>query len=189
MSVIRVEVEPPVAWVVLNRPGEGNPIDDALAEALREAWDDLAQDVRVRAIGIAATGPAFSVGVAAGSRVRTDRFGPKSCACSVPVLVALDGDVASGAFQLLGEADVIVSAPDVHLTVSLDPDAHLDVIDLQSRLPGAEVRRLALLGSIEHLTAQRAAQLGLIDELVPRSDLDRRSRELLAALAASRRRA
>ena len=108
-----------------------------MAEALRDAWDALAQDVRVRAIGIAATGPAFSVGVAAGSRVRTDRFGPKSCACSVPVLVALDGDVASGAFQLLGEADVIVSAPDVHLTVSLDPDAHLDVIDLQSRLPGA----------------------------------------------------
>jgi enoyl-CoA hydratase len=181
-SPLLLEIEPPVAWIILNRPDEGNPICDSLVDALRETWVRLSQDLPVRAMGLRASGPAFSVGVRPGSPPRK-AFGPKTCGCNLPVLVELAGDIASGAFQLLGEADVVVAELDVLLTVPIEMGARADVQALYPRLPEAQIRRLALLGPYEPLTARRAAQLGLIDELVPSVELRRRSNSLLAVLA------
>src|SRR5439155_5362887 len=110
MAVLRIEMQPPVAWVVLDRPDEGNPIDGELVEMLADAWSVLNRDAAVRAIGVAASGPVFSVGTARDSSPARRDFGPKSCGCTTPVLVELAGDVGSGAFQLLGEADVVLAA-------------------------------------------------------------------------------
>src|SRR5205823_4655000 len=102
---------------------------------------------------------------------------------TTPVLVELAGDVGSGAFQLLGEADVVLAATDVHLTAPVDPAARVDVSDFRPRLAEQQIRRLAMLGPFEPLSAARAAELGAIDELVPASELRRRSEQLLHELA------
>jgi enoyl-CoA hydratase/carnithine racemase len=183
---LRVEIQPPVAWVTLDRPDEGNPISDSLADALRETWDQLSHDVTVRAIGIGASGPAFSVGIASGSRPTDRPFGPKSCGCTLPILVELAGDVGSGAFQLIGEADVVLAAQDVQLTVPLDMAARADVLGLRPRLSESHIRRLALLGPFEPMTAQAAVRFGLIDELLPAAELHPRSMARLIDLAANR---
>jgi enoyl-CoA hydratase/carnithine racemase len=184
-SPLRVEIEPPVAWITLDRPDEGNPISDSVVDALCEAWDRLSHDDSVRAIGIGASGPAFSVGFLPGSPPIDRPFGPKSCGCTLPILVELGGDIASGAFQLIGEADVVLAAQDVVLTVPLDMAARADVLGLRPRLPESQIRRLALLGPVEPLTARLALRLGLIDELLPASSLHRRSMTKLVGLAGS----
>lgn len=188
MPALRVEIAPPIAWVVLDRPDEGNPVDAQLMDALCASWESLGADEAVRAIGVRARGPVFSSGVADGC-LPTDRpFGPKSCRCDLPVLVELAGDIASGAFQLLAEADEVLASADIRLTAPMSPDARLDVMHLRPRLAEPQIRRLALLGPFEPLTASRACELGLIDELVPAADLHVRSVDALRALARRERR-
>jgi hypothetical protein len=100
-----------------------------------------------------------------------------------PILVELSGDISSGAFQLLGEADAVISTPGVTLATMSDLAGMTDTLHLGPRLSDPEMARLALLGSSRPMTADRAAQLGLIDELVPFSNLRRRSTERLRQLA------
>jgi enoyl-CoA hydratase len=182
---VRVEISPPVAWVILDRPEEGNPISESLADALRETWVSLSRDGTLRAIGIGASGPSFSIGTRKGAAPIEGSFGPRSCGCELPVLVELAGDIASGAFQLLGEATFVLAIPDVVLTTPLDMATRIEVRGLRPRISESQIRRLALLGPFEPLTAIRAAQLGLIDELVAPWDMRRRSIAILTALAAS----
>jgi enoyl-CoA hydratase/carnithine racemase len=99
------------------------------------------------------------------------------------VPLELQGDVAAGAFELLGQADMILSAPDVLLTVPADPGGRLDVQYLRPKLPEPELRRLALLGAAAPMTADQAAELGLIDTIVPRQDLRQASNDALELLA------
>jgi enoyl-CoA hydratase/carnithine racemase len=172
-----------VAWLVLNRPDQGNPIDEELVDELAATWTELARDTTVKAIGLGATGPAFSVGAPLGAAHAERAFGPKSCGCYLPVLVELAGDIGSAAFPLLGEADVVVAAPDIRLTMSLDERRRADALHLRPRLPEAEIRRLALMGGFEPLSAQRAAELGAIDTLVARADLHRHAAVRLRAMA------
>jgi enoyl-CoA hydratase/carnithine racemase len=183
MPALRVEIAPPVAWVVLDRPDDGNPIDDPLIEALCAIWETLDADRRVRAVGLRANGPVFSSGIAHGRLPAGRRFGPKSCNCDLPVLVELAGDIASGAFQLLGEADEVLASTDVCLTAHMNPWARLDVMHLRPRLTEPQLRRLALLGPFEPLTALRAHELGVIDEVFDAPELHVRSVEALCALA------
>jgi enoyl-CoA hydratase/carnithine racemase len=171
VRVLRVELEPPVAWDMLDRPDGGNPIDDELIHALVEVWNALARDAKVSAIGSAALGPVFSIGVPTDHPPIGGDFGPKSCGCELPVLIELAGDISAGAFQLLGEADVVLAAPDVRFNAPMNPVQRLDVLDLRPRLAEPQPRRPALLGPFEPLGADGAAQLGLIDELVPAADL------------------
>jgi enoyl-CoA hydratase len=183
MAALRVEIAPPIAWIVLDRPDEGNPIDARLIDGLCATWDSLDADEQVRAIGLRANGPVFSSGLANGHLPVAPRFGPKSCNCDLPVLVELAGDIASGAFQLLGEADEVLASTDVRLTAPMNPRARLDVMHLRPRLTEPQLRRLALLGPFEPLTAFRAHELGLIDQLFDGPQLRVRSVAALRALA------
>jgi enoyl-CoA hydratase len=182
-TAVRVERTPPVAWVVLDRSDLGNPVDGDLAAALRDAWSALASDPDLRAIGIVSSGLAFSVGRRPGDEQVVEPFGPKTCGCLLPVVVALAGDVGAAAFPLIGEADVVLASPDVRFTMPLDRTHDDDVLHLQTRLPHPELTRLALVGVVVPLTAMRASQLGLVDELVEAPKLRARAVELLARLA------
>ena len=152
---VRVEIRPPLAWVLLDRAEDGNPVDEALVKALEAAWAQLASDERVSAVGVGASGPAFSVGALPGAATAFRVVGPKSGGCSKPVLVEVAGDVGAAAFALFAEADVVVAADDVHFTAPLDAAERLDVLQLGARVPMNEVVRLALLGPNAPLTAPR----------------------------------
>ncbi len=182
-SAIRVEVVPPIAWIVLDNAEHGNPIDRRFIDEIENAWKNLAVNPDLRAVGVRSTGPSFSVGVQTYDGRPRGSIGPRAFGNWLPVLVELRGDIAAGAFELLGQADVIVSAPDVLLTVPADPASRLDVQYLRPKVPEPELRRLALIGAAHPMTADRAAQLRLIDAIVPRQHLRRHSIKTLNELA------
>jgi enoyl-CoA hydratase/carnithine racemase len=180
---VRIEIAPPSAWLVLDCADRGNPVDDQFVTDITEAWALLAENPEVSSIGVRSIGPSFSVGILPGTGRPSSSIGPKSCGNWRPVVIELGGDIAAGAFELLGQADAIISAPDVLLTVPADPISRLDVQYLRPRLPEAELRRLALMGAIESMTANRAVELGVIDVLVPRHQLHRRAENAVSMLA------
>ena len=111
-----IDIAPPLAWIIFDRPSIGNPLDDELILGLQDAWATLDLISDVRAVGVASSGQSFSVGFPVGYPVESTVFGPKSCGYWRPVLVELGGDVDVGIAQVLGQADVIIAVPECRLS-------------------------------------------------------------------------
>ncbi len=103
-----------------------------------------------------------------------DNLGPKSCDLWKPVIAAVNGMACGGAFYMLGEVEFIIAAQeatffDPHVTYGMT--AAFEPIQMAGRMPFGEIMRLSLLGNHERLSAQRAYEVGLVSEVVPRDQL------------------
>jgi enoyl-CoA hydratase/carnithine racemase len=88
--------------------------------------------------------------------------------------LGLRGDVFDYGLQLLGEADTVVVAGDTRIA-DTSVGSGLPAVHagrLSGSLPDAEINRLALLGASSAMTAARALELGLADEIVEVSNLE-----------------
>jgi enoyl-CoA hydratase/carnithine racemase len=93
-----------------------------------------------------------------------------------------------GAFYLLGEVEIIIAAEhatffDPHTTFGMA--AVLEPMYLLKRMPLGEVARMSLLGAAERMSAQRAHQIGLVQEVVPATDLHAAAERVATAIAAN----
>jgi enoyl-CoA hydratase/carnithine racemase len=186
---VLLDVAGPVATVTINRPAVLNAMDSRAHLALSEALDALAADDDVRVVVLTGAGErAFSVGrdlkelalddpaeqAAAAdrwSRVTrlTDRFDyPK------PVIARVRGLALGGGFELALACDLVVAADDASFAF---PEARRGLIPFAGgvhRLP----RQLPATTALGHLLtgrpmgAQRAYELGLVNEVVPVEQLD-----------------
>lgn len=102
-------------------------------------------------------------------------LGPKSQHVWKPVIAAVHGMAAGGAFYWLNECDFIVCSDDATF---FDPHmsggmvSALEPIGLLKRgVPLGDVMRWALTGSEERITAATALRLGIVAEVVPTNEL------------------
>jgi enoyl-CoA hydratase/carnithine racemase len=175
-----------VAWVTLNRPDRLNSFDEALATSLQDTWLRLRHDDSVRAIVLTASGDrAFCTGIDRNWEVPQPpgpfmiddpgmMLGPKTAGLWKPVVAAVNGMACGGAFYLLGEVETIVAADhatffDPHTTYGMA--AAYEPILLYGQLPFGELCRMALMGNHERMSAQRAHQVGFVQDVVPAADL------------------
>ena len=103
-----------------------------------------------------------------------------------PVIAAVQGMCAGGAFYWVADCDIVVCSPeatffDPHVTYGLV--AALEPIALRYRMPFSDVMRMALLGLHERMTADRALAVGLVTEIVERETLLARAQELATVIA------
>jgi enoyl-CoA hydratase/carnithine racemase len=103
---------------------------------------------------------------------------PKQCDLWKPVVAAVNGIACAGALYMLGECDVIIAADhatffDPHVTYGMV--SGYESIHLLQKLPLGETLRLALMGANERISAQRAHQVGLVSEVVPKDQLRERA--------------
>ncbi len=182
-----------VARVTLNRPHILNAMDLRTHEELGRIWDDFeADDDMWIAVLTGAGDRAFSVGqdlkeLAArvragvtgndtiGSRGKpgwprlTERF-----ELTKPVIAKVRGYALGGGFELALACDIIVAAADAcfalpEAKVGLIPGAG-GVFRLTRQIPSKIAMGYLLTGA--SMTADRAFQLGLVNEVVPAADLD-----------------
>jgi len=185
-----------VAWVTLNRPDVLNAFNRQMQTELRECWRALRANDDVNAVVLTGSGEkAFCTGIdraeqfdAAGSKSSGSpgatpfmfddpgkNVGPKSNDLWKPVVAAVNGMACGGAFYMLGEADIVIACDeatffDPHVTYGMT--SSFESIHMAQRMPLGEVLRMQLLGSWERMSAQRAHQIGLVSEVVPREKLD-----------------
>jgi enoyl-CoA hydratase/carnithine racemase len=193
--------EDKVAVVTLNRPEAMNSFNLAMMDDFRRFWHEVARDDGINAILLtAAPGRAFCTGVDVkdpGEILRAndvwhvadpgESLGPKGNRCWKPVVCAVHGLTAGGAFYWLNEADIIICSEDAtffdpHVTYGLT--AVLEPIGATYRIPLGDVLRMALLGNDERITAHTALRIGLVSEVVPNDELAARGREIAALIAA-----
>jgi enoyl-CoA hydratase/carnithine racemase len=148
----------------------------------------------------AAPGRAFSTGVdikqpspltaVANVWSRTDpgeRLGPKQNRCWKPVIAAVHGLCAGGAFYWLNESDIVICSEDAqffepHVTYGMV--AALEPIGLRYRIALGETLRMALMGNDERVCAQTALRIGLVSEVTANNELWERAGQIARSIAA-----
>jgi enoyl-CoA hydratase/carnithine racemase len=184
-----------VAWVSLNRPQVRNAFNLKMQEELRELWRSFRYDDEVRCVVLSGEGNAFCTGIdrteAMSDEAReTDFFsayptpwmyddpggdvGPKSNDLWKPVIAAVHGLACGGAFYMLGEVEFIIAADDAVFFdphVSYGMTAAFEPMQMLTKMPFPEIMRMSLLGVHERMSAERAREIGLVTEVVPRAEL------------------
>jgi enoyl-CoA hydratase/carnithine racemase len=190
-----------VATITLNRPEQLNAFNRRMSEEFRALWQEIAEDEEVNAVVLRASEcRAFCPGmdVLAGDRhLGSDQLwnkrdpgellGPKFNLCWKPLIVAVHGICAGGAFYWLNEGDVVLCSEDAqffdpHVTYGMT--AALEPIGLRWRIALPEVLRMALMGNDERIGAETALRISLVTEVVKREDLWARAQEVAATIAA-----
>lgn len=175
---VRFAARDRVAVLTLDRPDARNAVDGALARALDEAVGRLESSDDLWVGILAATGPAFSAGadlkaIAAGRGAElatAHGFGgfvrwPRT----KPIIAAVDGPALAGGLELVLACDLVVASERATFGI---PEVKRSLVAAAGglfRLPAALPRNVALeLGVTgEPMSAARAAELGLVNRLVP----------------------
>lgn len=202
-ETIIVDIADHIATITINRPDAMNSFTRKMCEEFADLWTMLANNDDVHCCVLrAAPGRAFSTGVdVKASREPGQssvngtlwaaqdpgaRLGPKSMNCWKPVVCAVHGMAAGGAFYWLNEADIIIASEDAtffdpHVTYGMT--AALEPIGARYRMPLGDVLRMVLLGNDERIGAGTALRIGLVSEIVTLDELWPRAAELAAAIA------
>lgn len=204
LETILFEINGAVATVTINRPEALNSFTKRMMEEFRSVWTRIADSDAIRAVVLqGAPGRAFSTGVdvkaaqAPGGAVMVDDIwnaedpgvflGPKSNDCWKPVICAVHGMAAGGAFYWINEADIVICSEeatffDPHVTYGMV--SALEPIGAMPRMPLSDVLRMVLLGNDERISAQTALAMRLVTEIVSADKLQQRAQEIAQTVAA-----
>jgi enoyl-CoA hydratase/carnithine racemase len=195
-----------VATVTLDRPEVLNCFNDRMLAEFKDLWARLRDDDAVHAVVLTGAGErAFSTGLDTTERTGSsdspwidqahpwadnedpsDDLSPKRNGCWKPVVAAVRGMCAGGAFYWINECDVVICSPDATFFdphVSYGLVAAIEPIAMSYRMHLSDVLRMSLLGLHERMTADRALISGLVTEVVEVDRLVARAHEIAAAIA------
>ena len=184
-----------VLLITLNRPDARNAVNTPLAEGIAAALDDLDADDALSVGVLTGAGKGFSAGMDLKAFVTGERpwVGDRGFAGIVqrasrkPLIAAIEGFAMAGGLEIALACDLIVAAKGSKLGI---PETKRSLVAaggalmrLPQRVPYGTAMELALTG--DPITAERAAEIGLVNRLAePGSAVDT-AVELAAAIAAN----
>jgi enoyl-CoA hydratase/carnithine racemase len=177
-----------VATVTLARPEVLNAIDLPTEAQLQQIWSELEQRTDVRVIVLTGAGErAFCVGADMKNSPSTSGleywaaprpggFGGIALreTLNIPVIARVNGFALGGGFEMVLGCDIVVACDEASfglpepLVGRLPLDGGMTL--LQRQIPHRIALGMLLTG--QRVSAQRALDVGLINEVVPRADLD-----------------
>ncbi len=194
---VLAEREGRVLTITLNRPGQGNALDFALADALLEAVGQV--DEGVGAVLLLGAGKHFCVGgdlAEFGAAEEPGTFVDALASrlhesvtvlseLSVPIVIGLHGGVGGAGMSLAGIGDVVVCGRSAklrpaYLAVGLTPDGGMSWT-LPRAMGRIRFMDLAMTGSA--LRASDALAMGVVSRVVDDDEVARESARLAAQLA------
>ncbi len=180
---IQVTSDGPVRLITLNRPDDLNATNHVLHQGLAELWPQLDADADARAAVLTGAGRAFSAGgdfayideltqdlelrkltLVHGRQIVTGMI-----RCRVPIVAAVNGPAVGLGCSLVALSDIAYMAESAHLA---DPHVLMGLVaadggpitwPLLTSLMLA--KEYALTG--DRIPAERAAQIGLVNHVVP----------------------
>lgn len=199
---LRLDLAPPLATLILNRPDRLNALDLATARELRLALEEVRGRSDVRAVILRGEGRAFS----AGGDIRAMRAwieqkqpegffdGPLEEIHAMiralwdlpkPVIAAVHGVAAGAGMSLALAADLRVAAEGARfslafINIGLSPDSG-STYTLPRLVGLGKALELAMTG--EFIDAAEAVRLGLVNRVVPEAQLVSAAEELAQRIA------
>ncbi|MBU2580657.1 MAG: enoyl-CoA hydratase [Alphaproteobacteria bacterium] len=175
-----------IAVVTLNRPGARNALSISVLRELKQAFAGLGADGSVRAIVLAANGPAFCAGhdLKEMTSHRGDEDGGRAfysetmttcsevmqaiVACPKPVIAAVNAMATAAGCQLVATADLAVAAEGAKFCtpgVNIGLFCSTPMVALSRNVPRKRAMEMLLLGEV--IDARTAADYGLVNKVVP----------------------
>jgi enoyl-CoA hydratase/carnithine racemase len=175
----------PVAVLTLNRPAARNSLSEELVGLLGDALTAIATDKQVRAVVLAANGPAFCAGhdLKELTSRRTDADGGRDyfrhimTTCSTmmqqivnlpqPVIAAVQGVASAAGCQLVASCDLAVASTKAGFAtpgVDIGLFCSTPMVALSRNVPRKPAMEMLLFGDI--VSAKTAAAMGLVNEVV-----------------------
>ena len=186
-----------VAFIEFARPERHNALDVETAEAFLERCREVDRDAGVRAIVLSGQGASFGVGgdlnelKAGGPRTARKIIAPLHEAVALlagmdaPVIAKLRGIVAGGSMSLALGCDLAVASPQTRFNfayINVATTADLGGSWYLPRIVGLRgAMQIALLN--EPIDAEQAQALGLVNKVVPETQLDAEVNALALKLA------
>lgn len=184
---VRLDWAGHVATVTIDRPDVLNAIDLETEAQLQRIWTELERNDDVRLVVLTGAGDrAFCVGadmknpsvkgIDYWAAARPGGFGGIALreTLNVPVLARVNGFALGGGFEMVLGCDLVVACEEASfgLPEALVGRMPLDggMTLLQRQIPFRQAMGVMLTG--QRLSAKRALDLGLINEVVPRAGLD-----------------
>jgi enoyl-CoA hydratase/carnithine racemase len=175
-----------ICVLTLNRPATRNSLSEAMIAELHAALKDIHDDAKVRALVIAANGPAFSAGhdmkELTARRTDADRgrayFAEIMTACSAmmqaivqlpkPVVAAVQGIATAAGCQLVASCDLAVASEAAAFAtpgVDIGLFCSTPMVALSRNVPRKQAMEMLLTG--EPVPAATAREIGLVNRVVP----------------------
>jgi enoyl-CoA hydratase/carnithine racemase len=179
------EMAGPVAVLTLNRPAARNSLSEGLIAELDAALRQIHDDANVRAVVIAANGPAFSAGhdmkELTARRSDADRgrgyFAEIMTACSAmmqaivhlpkPVIAAVQGMATAAGCQLVASCDLAIASEAASFAtpgVDIGLFCSTPMVALSRNVPRKQAMEMLLTG--EPISAATARDVGLVNRVV-----------------------
>jgi enoyl-CoA hydratase/carnithine racemase len=174
-----------IAVVTLNRPAARNSLSEAVIAGLHAALNEIGDDKNIRALVIAANGPAFSAGhdmkELTARRSDPDRgrayFAQVMNACSAmmqavvhlpqPVIAAVQGVATAAGCQLVASCDLAVASEEASFAtpgVDIGLFCSTPMVALSRNVPRKQAMEMLLTG--EPIPATTARDIGLVNRVV-----------------------
>ena len=201
MELIKLEREEGIACLTLNRPDTLNSWNQKMRDELRAAVRSLVEDDALRVLVITGEGRAFSAGEDVRGMKSLAEIGTRGFrrvardihnvfdeieAIEVPVIAAINGVAAGGGLELALSCDFRFAAESAQLGF---PENNVGLIPgsggcsrLVKLIGIAEAKKLVMSG--EMIPAQRALDIGLVEEVYPAAELMPKAIEFARKLAA-----
>lgn len=175
-----------IALLLLNRPAQRNSLSEALLTALSQAFTEIAADKTVRAVVLAANGPAFCAGhdlkELTARRGDADRgrayFTKIMTMCSAmmqqivnlpqPVIAAVQGPASAAGCQLVASCDLAVAADKAQFAtpgVDIGLFCSTPMVALSRNVARKHAMEMLLTGDM--IAADDALRVGLVNRVVP----------------------
>ncbi len=195
---ILVERDAPVATITMNRPAKRNALSSEMMRELNDALRALSAEPDVRAIVLAANGPAFSAGHDLRELVDGDinRYRAVFDLCTElmntiqvipqPVIARVHRVATAAGCQLVATCDLAVAAEEATFGtpgVKIGLFCTTPMVAL-SRAIGRK-RALQMLMTGKSISAATAADWGLVNTVVPADELESATRELALSIASA----
>lgn len=197
-QTLTVEIARMVATVTLNRPELRNAFNETTIDELTHAFGTLSDNMEVRAIVLAAHGPAFCAGADLNwmkkmsgysheeNRADAMRLASMLSAiylCRKPVVAKVQGDCYAGGMGLVAACDVVVASDVVSFCLS---EAKLGLTPATIspyviKAMGEQAARRYFV-TAERFSAQEAQRIGFVHVLSSKDELDATAKTIVDTL-------
>ncbi|MDT7871985.1 MAG: enoyl-CoA hydratase-related protein [Sulfolobaceae archaeon] len=197
METVQLKKEPPLGWIYLNRPDKLNAINEQLMKDLRQAVDELVADDQIRVIIITGLGKAFCAGADI-SQFKTLNgltaweFAKKGRELMdyienlpKPTIAMINGYALGGGLELAMACDIRIAAEEAQVGL---PEITLGIYpgfggtQRLIRLIG-KGKAMEMMMTGDRIPAREAERLGLVNKVVPLTELEKETRNFAIKLA------
>ncbi|WP_099823387.1 enoyl-CoA hydratase [Oceaniglobus indicus] len=203
MAILERKDRGAIAHLTMNTPANLNALSDAMLAELTAAFAALETDRAIRVVVIAGAGKAFCAGhdlkemtraraaPDGGAAAFADLFARCSAMMQAiprlpqPVIAQVHGIATAAGCQLVASCDLAIAADDTRFGVNgvnIGLFCSTPMVALSRNIPRKQAFEMLTTG--DFITADRAADLGLINRAVPSADLAQETADLADRIAA-----